>query len=493
MNENNGTGNGPDRQDATGMANTPRTGIPDSDGTGDLAARRDLPAMVSEAVEGEATLINQEQDPRTVDRAVVIGRDGRWLAGWALRLIILVAAGWLIWQGLSIVWAGLLPILLALLVCTVLWPSTRFLRNHRWPAALAALTSMIGAIAIIAGVFAAIAPSVAQQSTQLYDRAVSGIQSLLDTLQGPPLNLNLGQFNDLLNQATSWLQSQSSNIASGVFTGLSTASSVLVTIAIMLVLTFFFLKDGDRFLPWLRKYTGETGGWHLTEALSRSWNTLAGFIRTQALVSFVDAVFIGIGLLILQVPMALALAVITFFAGFIPIVGAISAGALAVIIALVTNGFTNALLVLALIILVQQLEGNILQPVLQGKAMKMHAAIVLLSVTVGSTLFGIMGAFLAVPVAAVIAVFFRYHAEMVSLRSGEISVDDIEIETARGGNMTSQETFIAIRDRLLSIGRRKSGSGADAVNSPQSATARTSGATAASADAADDSEDSGKP
>lgn len=427
-----------------------------STGEGDSTTGRDLAAVVSEAVEGDVDFLDDADNSRTIDRGAVIGRDGRWAAGWALRFIIFVIAAWILWQGLGIIWAGLLPILLALLVCTVLWPPVRFLSEHKWPPALAAITTILGFLAIIGGIFTAMAPSVAEQSTQLYDRAVTGIQSLIDTLQGEPFNLDLSQFDQFLDDATQWLQSQSSNIASGVFAGLSTATSILVTLAVMAVLTFFFLKDGVRFLPWLRKYTGETAGWHLTEVLSRSWNTLAGFIRTQAIVSFVDAFFIGIGLLILQVPMALALAVITFFAGFIPIVGAFTAGALAVLIALVTNGLTNALLVLALIILVQQLEGNVLQPVLQGRAMQMHAAIVLLSVTVGSTLFGILGAFLAVPVAAVGAVWFRYHAEMVSLRSGEITIDDIEIATAKGGNMTSQEAFFAVRDRLISIGRRKS-------------------------------------
>ena len=113
---------------------------------------------------------------------------------------------------------------------------------------------------------------------------------------------------------------------------------------------------------------------------------------------------------------------ITFFASFIPIVGALVAGALAVIIALVSNGVTNALLVLAIIIAVQQLEGHILQPVLQSKAMNLHAAIVLLSVTIGSTMFGVVGAFLAVPVAATLSVLVRYHFELVALRAGEITM-----------------------------------------------------------------------
>ena len=134
-----------------------------------------------------------------------------------------------------------------------------------------------------------------------------------------------------------------------------------------------------------------------------------------------------------------------------------SAGALAVIIALVTNGVTNALLVLVLILAVQQIEGNILSPFLQSKAMNLHAAVVLLSVTVGSTMFGIIGAFLAVPVAATLAVWVRYHSEMVALRAGEITSDDIEIATTKGSptSLNGQETLAAIRSRFAVLGRKK--------------------------------------
>lgn len=433
---------------------------------------KDLPDTVLDAIEGnlepplntqksavhpnaEATV--EADTEGTTDRSVILGRDGRWLSGWALRFIVLVIAGVIALRMLGFIWVGILPVVLALLICTVLWPPVKWLREHKIPAALAVVITILGFFAIIGGVFAAIAPSVSSQTKQVVDQATAGIQDLMDWVQGPPFNFDISQFEGALNDLTSMLQSQSSTIASGVFSGLSTASSILVTLAVMLVLTFFFLKDGPRFLPWMRSFTGENAGWHLTEVLTRTWNTLAGFIRAQALVSMVDAVFIGIGLLLLGVPMALALAVITFFAGFIPIVGAVSAGALAVIIALVTNGLTNALLVLVLILAVQQIEGNILSPFLQSKAMNLHAAIVLLSVTVGSTMFGIIGAFLAVPVAATLAVWVRYHSEMVALRAGEITSDDIEIATAKGSptNLNSQETLAAIRSRFASLGRKK--------------------------------------
>jgi predicted PurR-regulated permease PerM len=157
--------------------------------------------------------------------------------------------------------------------------------------------------------------------------------------------------------------------------------------------------------------------------------TLGGLIRVQALVSLVDAVLIGLGLVILGVPLAAPLAVVTFFARFVPIAGAVAAGALAVAVALVSNGPTTALLVIGVIVLVQQVEANVLQPFLQGKSLDLPAAVVLLSVTVDGTLFGISGAFLAVPVAATAATALRYLDEQVALRAGETVSDEIESRT----------------------------------------------------------------
>jgi predicted PurR-regulated permease PerM len=201
---------------------------------------------------------------------------------------------------------------------------------------------------------------------------------------------------------------------------------------LVLVLAFIFVKDGPAFLPWLRREAGTEIGGHLTEVFSRSWKTLGDFIRVQAMVSFVDAFFIGLGLVLLGVPLAPALAVLTFFAGFVPIVGALAAGTLAVLVALVSNGLTTALIVLGIIIAVQQLESNVLQPVLQGRSLNLHAAVVLLAVTAGGTLFGIIGAFLAVPVAAVTAAVLRYISEQVSLRAGEVRADDLPTTTPEG-------------------------------------------------------------
>lgn len=366
------------------------------------------------------------------DRGVIIGHGGRWLSDWSLRIALIALAGFLVWKGLGFLWVGILPVLLALILSTVLWPPVRLLKKAGLPASLAALLSIVLGLGLIAGIIALITPSIVDQFPQLVDSASIGVRQLQDWIKGPPLNIQDDQLNSAINQGVSFMQQRGQDIATGVFSGVSVIGSVVVTLVMVVVLTFFFIKDGPSFLPWLRGITGRRAGRHLTEVLTRSWFTLGGFIRTQALVSLVDAVFIGLGLVILGVPLAWALAVITFLGGFIPIVGAFTAGALAVLVAFVSNGLTTAIIVLVIIIAVQQLEGNVLQPILQSRSMNLHPVVILLAVAAGGTLFGILGAFLAVPVAAVVAVVLRYISEQIDLLSGDVSASDVTPATEEG-------------------------------------------------------------
>src|SRR5690606_24850569 len=208
-------------------------------------------------------------------------------------------------------------------------------------------------------------------------------------------------------------QGNASSIAGGVLTGVTTATSFLVTGILALVLCFFFLKDGPKFIPWASGLVGHRAAPHVAEVSSRLWITLSGFIKAQAAVGLVDAVAIGIGLLVLDVPFALPLAVLIFFGAFIPIIGAFLTGAIAALVALVTDGPTNALIVVVLILVVQQIEGNVLQPVLVGRTLDLHAALVILAVTAGGGLAGIVGMFLAVPLLAVTVTLVRYAREQL--------------------------------------------------------------------------------
>lgn len=352
-------------------------------------------------------------------RGSVYGAHLRSSAVVAIEFVAVAAALWVLAWVVGKTWVILLPVALALIVCTVLWPPVRWLRDKGVPPAAAVLLVLLVAVAVIAGVVAAVAPAIVEQSAELAEQATAGVVKVRDWLGGPPLNISEEQLNSAVAAITDRLNSSSAQIASGVFTGVGAATSALVTVFTAVVVTFFFLKDGPRFIPWLRRTVGRPAGPHLAEVFARVWATLGGFIRTQALVSLVDAVLIGIGLVILGVPLAYALAVITFIGGFIPIVGAFVAGGLAVLIALVANGPVTALIVLGIILAVQQLEGNVLQPWLQSKSMKLHAVIVLLAVTLGASTFGVIGAFLAVPVAAAVAVMVRYYLEQVAEQAGE--------------------------------------------------------------------------
>ncbi|WP_238154566.1 AI-2E family transporter [Ornithinimicrobium sufpigmenti] len=371
-------------------------------------------------------------DGSGVDRGSLILSGLKGAAAWSWRLLLVVAALavllWLVGQ----VWVGVLPVMMAILISTVLWPLANWLKEHGWPAALAAVTVLVGSLAIVIGVFVAIAPTVIQQGQIVIEQAGEGIQVVLDWSSGPPLNLQNEQVSQYVDQATTWLQEQANLIAGGVISGAMTVGSILVSIVMTLVFTFFILKDGQRFGPWVRRVAGPTAGMHLTEAFARIWKTVGGFFKAQAAVSAVDALFIGLGLLLLGVPMAFVLAVITFFAGFIPIVGAFTAGALAVLVALVSEGFTTAIWVLAIVLLVQQIEGNVLQPLLQSKAMDLHPALILLVVAAGATRFGIVGAFLAVPVTAAFVSVIRYGSEHLDLRTGTVRADELTILTSEG-------------------------------------------------------------
>ncbi|MCG6568123.1 AI-2E family transporter [Tessaracoccus sp. ZS01] len=367
-----------------------------------------------------------------VDRADVIGEGGRWVAGWAGRLILMAAALFVIGWLAAKFWDGILPVVLALLFASVLWPVTAWLKARGVPYVAGAAISLLGGFGALAGLIWLIAPSIASQWSTLSGQAIKGVRQLQDWAAGPPLNIRDEQLDSWIDQGLNWIQGRSGELVGQALNVGGSIGSAIVTLLLTLVLTFFFLKDGHGFLAFTRRVVGRKAGFHATELLTRLWTTLSGYVRTQAIVSFVDAVFIGFGLLVLGVPLAFPLAVITFMAGFIPMVGAITAGVLAVLVALVSGGIYTALFTLILILAVQQLEGNVLQPMLQSRVMQLHPVIVLLAVLLGGVWGGIIGAFLAVPVAASIAVVMRYLEDLIDLRTGDLGAEDIRWATDDG-------------------------------------------------------------
>ncbi len=357
--------------------------------------------------------------PAGRDRAAVIDDAFGGMQRWGLRLIVIAASvfvlGWIVGQ----LWVVIFPVALALIISTILEPPSSWLRERRVPSGIASALVVLGFLAVAVGIIAVLTPQVAGQAPELADSAARGLQKVRDWLTTGPLSLSEGQITRAIEAVQEKLRESASAISAGLFSTIGAATSAVVNLVLVLMLSFFFVKDGHKFLPWMKTLGGRRGGEHTAEVMSRAWNTLGGFIRTQTLVAFIDAVIIGVGLAIIGVPLAVPLAVVTFFGGYIPIVGAFISGALAVLVTLVTNSPRDALIALLLVIAVQQLEGNVLSPYLQGKNLNLHAAVVLLSVTAGGTLFGITGAFLAVPVAATTAEILRYVNERIDAAVAE--------------------------------------------------------------------------
>ncbi|MER6408773.1 AI-2E family transporter [Streptomyces viridosporus] len=328
-------------------------------------------------------------------------------------LLVLVMAAVVLWV-VGWMWPVVWPLVVALLLTTLTWPLARFLRRRGVAPALAASVVTVLFLLVAAGTVALIAVPVASQSGELADGVVEGIRRLREWAAGPPLNIDDDQIAHAFDAATARIQDSAGSIANTAVTGVSTVFSGVVTAVLALFLMFFFLKDGPRFLPWLGRQLPGRLATDIPAVAARCWDSLGAFVRSQALVGLLDAVGVGLGLWLLDVPLVLPLAVLTFVAAFVPIVGALFAGFVAVLIALVSNGLTNALLVLAVIIVVQQLEGNVFQPIIQSRGLGLHAAVVLLAVTLGGSLAGIAGSFLAVPVAGLIAVIWNYVREQLS-------------------------------------------------------------------------------
>ncbi|QIP83844.1 AI-2E family transporter [Streptomyces sp. Tu 2975] len=338
-------------------------------------------------------------------------------------LLVLVATAVALWV-LGRMWSVVWPLIVGLLLTTLTWPLTRFLRRLGWPPALAASTVTVLFLAVAAGVVALIAVPVASQSGELSDGVVEGIQKLREWAAGPPLNIGDAQINQAFDSAVARAQDGVGSMVSAVVTGVGTVVNGVVTAVLALFLMFFFLKDGPRFLPWLARQLPGRLATDVPTVAERGWETLGSFVRSQAAVGLLDAVLIGLGLWVLGVPLVLPLAVLTFVSAFVPIIGALFAGFVAVLIALVSNGLTDALIVLAVIVVVQQLEGNVFQPMIQSRGLGLHAAVILLAVTLGGSLAGIVGSLLAVPVAALIAVVWNYLREQLSEPPQEPETDE---------------------------------------------------------------------
>ena len=293
-----------------------------------------------------------------------------------------------------------LPVVIALILAAAISPLTRWLERRRIPNAIAALISLLLGIGVLLGVLAVVALAVASQWKTLVQKASDGVSQVQQAVAQGGLPVDAKQFESARKAVVAYLTSGA--FGSTALSGLSAVGSLLTGLILLIFVLFFFLKDGPmiwRFL--LRPLHGHRRA-RAERIGTASVKVLGGYVRGTALVAMVDTVFIGAGLLILGVPLAVPLAVLVFVTAFIPVVGAVASGIIAALVALVTVGPQAAIIVVVIVLVVNQIEGNILQPLIMGKTLSLHPLVILLALTAGSLLGGIVGAILATPTASVI-------------------------------------------------------------------------------------------
>ncbi len=328
----------------------------------------------------------------------------RLAAAYAWRFVVIAAAAavavWLVIQLKLLV----IPLLIALLLTALLWPALAWLVRHRVPKWLAIVIVILGALLITAGLATLAIWQISQQWASVQDRTVLAIDGLRTYLIDGPLHVTADQIDAALRQGLTLLQEQGQALWSGALAVGTTAGRVITGAVLTVFILVCLLADGGGIWRWTTRLFPRRARQAVDGSARAGWVTVVSFARTQLLVATIDAVGIGLGAFLLGVPLAVPVAVLVFLGSFVPIVGAVITGALAVFLALVYNGLWIAIWMLVVVLAVQQIEGHLLQPLLMGSAVRVHPLAVVLVVAGGAMIAGIPGALFAVPAAAFVNV-----------------------------------------------------------------------------------------
>ncbi|MEZ3159657.1 AI-2E family transporter [Microbacterium sp. BWT-B31] len=368
-----------------------------------------------DALRDRQRIVSTELSP-TIPRGLRIATAYSW------RLLIVAAAIglgiWLVIQLKLLV----IPLMIAVLITALLWPAFSFLLRHRVPKWVAIVISMVGTLAIVVGLLWLVVWQIRLEWPSVQERTTEAIGEFREYLIAGPLHLTAEQIDGFLGQAWTFLQQQAELLWSGALAIGSTVGHVATGAVLALFILLCLLADGEGIWRWAVRLFPRKARPAADGSARIGWVTVVNYARTQLLVATIDAVGIGLGAALLQVPLAIPVAVLVFLGAFVPIVGAVVTGALAVFLALVYNGPWIALWMLVVVFGVQQLEGHVLQPLLMGSAVKVHPLAVVLVVAGGAMIAGIPGALFAVPLAAfinVVAVSLSTRAWETGLRPPE--------------------------------------------------------------------------
>ncbi|WP_030552508.1 AI-2E family transporter [Streptomyces exfoliatus] len=320
-------------------------------------------------------------------------------AGW--RFLVLAATLWVLMRVIGAVRLVVLAFVVALLVTALLQPTVaRLHRSGLSRGAATVVTATCGFVLLgLVGWF--VVWQVLDNLDNLSERVQEGIDELKQWLLDSPLHVTEKQINDIADNLSDTIGSSTSEITSAGLQGVTVLVEVITGLLLAMFATLFLLYDGRRVWLWTLKLVPAAARPGVAGAGPRAWRTLTAYIRGTMIVAMIDAVFIGVGIHLLGVPLALPIGVVIFVSSFVPLVGAVVSGALAVVVALVTEGVFTALMALMVVLVVQQIEGHVLQPFILGRAVRVHPLAVVLAVATGGTVAGIGGAVVAVPLVAV--------------------------------------------------------------------------------------------
>ncbi len=340
-----------------------------------------------------------------------VPRGLRLTAEYAWRFLLIAAAvGVLIWLIIQLKLL-IIPLMVAILVTALLWPFFAWMIRHRFPRWVAIVLSLLGTLAVVAGLVWLVTWQISAEWPSVQVRTVEAAAEFRDYLVQGPLHLTEEQIDDLLGQAGTLLQQQAELLWSGALAIGTTLGHVVTGAFLAVFILITLLADGAGIWRWTVKLFPTRARAAVDGAAKAGWVTVINYARTQLLVATIDAIGIGLGAALLGVPLAIPIGVLVFLGAFIPFVGAVITGALAVFLALVYSGPWIALWMLVVVLGVQQLEGHVLQPLLMGSAVKVHPLAVVLVVAGGAMVAGIPGALFAVPLAAFVNVVAVYLSE----------------------------------------------------------------------------------
>ncbi len=368
------------------------------------------------------------------DAAYSIPRPLRVSAAVSWRVLVILGALYVLGIVLSYLHTVMIPVAIALLLSALLAPAVSWLTHWRVPRALATLVVLVGGLAAVSGVLTFVVNRFIEGFPDLQRQVLLSLNAIKDYLATGPLHLRDDQIQGYLNQAQQWLENNQAALTSGALSTATTFGNLLTGLVLMLFTLLYFLYDGRRIWNFVLRFVPENSRSKIDLAGSRGFGSLVGYVRATVLVAVVDAVGIGLGLELIGVPLAVPLSALVFLGAFVPIVGAVASGSVAVLVALVTGGPFTALAVIAVVLIVQQIEGNVLQPLLLGRAVRLHALAVVLAITAGMVVAGIIGALLSVPLVAVLNSAIR------SLVARESETEDVDATDPQPSIPDEEET-----------------------------------------------------